>query len=80
VVENDRLTDVLHQVSTWSPAQRIALARRILESLEAQTVSGPPRARSLEDLVGLLKSDSAPPSDVECKNILEEELMNKYGK
>ncbi len=51
-----------------------------VESLEASPVSEPLRTRSLKDLVGLLKSDSAPPNDVECKNILEDELMNECNK
>ncbi len=79
-VENDLMTKVLDHVSAWSPAQRITLARRILESLETGPVSEPLRARSLKDLVGMLKTDFTSPGDVECKNILEQELINKYGK
>jgi hypothetical protein len=80
IVEKDQINEVLDRVSTWSTAGRIALARRILESLEAQPLSEPPRTRSLKDLVGLLKTDAPPPTDEECRKILEEELMKKYGK
>ena len=74
VLERDPVNEVLDRVNTWSPAQRITLARRILESLEDRPISGLPRARSLKDLVGLLKTDAPPPGDEECRQILEEGL------
>jgi len=79
VVERDPMSEVLDRVNTWSPAQGITLAWRILESLEARPISELPTTRSLKDLVGLLKTDAPPPTDEECRNILEEELMRKYG-
>ena len=39
VVEKDPVNEVLDRVNTWTPAQRIILARRILESLEACPIS-----------------------------------------
>jgi len=80
VVEKDPVNEVLDRVNTWSPAQRVTLARRILESLEARPISELPRTRSLRNLVGLLKTDAPPPSDEECRQNLEEELTKKYGK
>jgi hypothetical protein len=79
-VEEDPVKEVLDRVNTWPPAQRITLARRILESPESRPIPEPPRTRSLKDLVGLLKTDAPPPTDEECRKILEDELIKKYGK
>jgi hypothetical protein len=77
VMETNEIVEILDRVKSWSAA-RIALARRILESLEAPQVSEPPRTKSLKDIVGLLKTDAPPPSDEECRNIRDEELIKKY--
>jgi hypothetical protein len=78
VLESEPIAEVWERVKTWTPARRITLARRILESLEApETEVAPPR-KSLRNLLGLLKTDAPPPSDEECQRILEEELMNKH--
>jgi hypothetical protein len=77
------LTDVLNLVKTWPTTLRIALARKILESLdkiETHPVSPPPRKGSLKDLLGILKTDAPSPNDEECRAILEEELMKKHVK
>jgi hypothetical protein len=77
-METNEIVEVLDRVKSWSAASRIVLARRILETLEAPQVSGPPRTKSLKDIVGLLKTDAPPPSDEECRNIRDEELIKKY--
>ena len=79
-VEANELSDVLDRVKVWPPALRIALARRILETVELATaVEVPPRRIPLEPIFGLLKTDAPPPSDEECARIVDEERMRKYG-
>ena len=46
----------------------------ILETIETQPVSPMAPKGSLKDLLGLLKTDSPPPNDDECRSILEKEL------
>jgi hypothetical protein len=76
----DQLAEVLDRVRTWSPKSRIALARRILETLEpGASIAEPPRLKPLSEILGMLRTDAPPPSDEECRRIIEEERMRKYG-
>ena len=69
------MAEVLDRVRMWTPRQRLALARRILESLETP----PPRRMPLDDVFGLLRTDRPAPTDEECRRIVEEERLRKYG-
>jgi hypothetical protein len=88
IAEANEMVDVLDRVKTWSPPQRITLARRILETLEASAaaesghqpkVEEPTRGWPLERVLGLLKTDREPPDDEECRRIIEEQRWKKYG-
>jgi hypothetical protein len=50
----------------------------ILETLEVPAVAQPARTMSLKDLVGMLKTDCPPPTDEECRTIVEDELIKKH--
>jgi hypothetical protein len=78
VAESEPISEVWEQVKTWSKSRRITLARRILESLDTTEMQPTLPRRSLKDLLGLLKTDAPPPTDEECRRILEEELMKKH--
>jgi hypothetical protein len=69
---------ILDQLKTWPSSERLRLARMILETLEADRAEGPPRTRALRDILGMLKTDATPPTDEECRAILEEELTKKH--
>ena len=73
--QEDKLAKVWHEVRTWSMQARVALASRILQSLE-QEQTGLPR-QSPTDLIGVWKTEP-PPSDTEVEQLLEEEKMKKY--
>jgi hypothetical protein len=86
--EANEITDILSRIRTWSPPQRISLARRILETLETSTAAEPAdhptgeqptRGWPVERVAGLLKTDREPPDDAECRRIVEEERWKKYG-
>jgi hypothetical protein len=78
--EANELADVLERVKTWPAAQRITLARRILETVGlSPSVEEPPRRVPLEQVFGLLKTDAPPPTDEDCARIVEEERLRKYG-
>jgi hypothetical protein len=87
--EASELRDVMNRIKDWPAARRITLARRILESVDTSTVGGtepesstdrPMRGVPVESVVGLLRTDSEPPTDEECRQIVEEERWKKYGR
>ncbi len=71
--------EVWDRVRTWAPEMRIDLARRILETVVPSRIQPPPQTMSLDEVVGIAKTDAAPPTDEDCKKILEEERLKKYG-
>jgi hypothetical protein len=88
--QNEEMTEIFNRVKAWSPTQRITLARRILETLEASAtataeagsqpkIEEPTRGWPVERVLGLLKTDREPPDDEECRRIIEEERWKKYG-
>ena len=78
-MNSKEMFEVLDRVRTWDTEMRIDLARRILETLVSPQIPPPPRTMSLEDIFGILKTDGPPPTDEECKKIIEEERLKKYG-
>ena len=54
---------------------RIDLARRILETVVPSRIQLPPQTMSLDEVIGIAKTDAPPPTDEDCKKILEEERM-----
>lgn len=77
-------TVVLEQVQSWPARDRLNLAQALLASLRPELLGPDParprRKQPLAELVGLLKSDSPPPSDEGCSRLLEDELLQKYGR
>ena len=71
--------EVWDRVRTWDPEMRIDLARRILETVGPSQIQPPPQTMSLDEVIGLAKTDAPPPTDEDCKKILEEERLKKYG-
>ena len=79
ILNSKEMFEVLERVRTWDTEMRIDLARRILETLVSSKISPPPRTMSPEDVFGILKTGRPPPTDEECKKIIEEERLKKYG-
>jgi hypothetical protein len=78
VSESSNVEGLLDQLKGWPSSDRLRLARMILETLEGGTPGGPPRPRSLKDILGLLETGDTPPTDEECQALLEEELAKKH--
>ncbi len=76
VADSNDIDGLLDQIRDWPSSDRIRLAGRILETLEGTASEAP--ARSLKDILGLLKTPDRPPGDEECRAILEEELTRKH--
>ncbi len=82
IAEANDIADVLRKVTSWPAGMRITLARRILETVEADPeMAAPalPRGLSAAEVVAMFKTEKPAPSDEECQRILEEELSRKYG-
>ena len=77
--EIDRVVEVLDRVRTWPPEERRDLAQRILETLPAESPR-PSGKAGLRGLLGLARTGGPPPSDEECRRMLEDELLEKYGR
>ena len=73
------IIEVWNRVRTWDPEMRIDLARRILETVVPSRIQPPPQTMSLDEVIGIAKTDASPPTDEDCKKILEEEGLKKYG-
>ena len=74
----EKIERVLDQLKDWPASDRIRLARRILETSEADAPAKAPRVPSRPSLLGLIKTDAPPPNDEECQAILEAELIKKH--
>ena len=79
IMDSKEMFEVLQRVKTWKPAMRIDLARRILGTIVSPRPPLPPQTMTLEEIQAIMKTDKPPPTDEECKKILEEERMKKYG-
>ena len=81
-MESANLTEIVevwNRVRTWDPEMRIDLARRILETVVPSRIHPPPQTMSLNEVIGIAKTDAPPPTHEDCKKILEEERIKKYG-
>ena len=77
-MDSKEMFEVLQRVKTWKPEMCIDLARRILETVVPEQILPPLQTMSLEEIQAIMKTDKPPPTDEECKKILEEERMKKY--
>lgn len=78
-MDAEQIFEVMERVREWDAAVRIDLARQILETVVPPQIPKPPKKRTLEEIHGLLKIDGPAPTDEECKKIIEEERLKKYG-
>jgi hypothetical protein len=80
IAEATDLTDVLDRVKTWPVESRIALVKRVLETLTPAT-SGPSsvrRGRSAAEIIETFESDRPPPDDATVRQWIDEHRMEKY--
>lgn len=79
VASNSEVESVLQQVKAWPAESRIALARRVLESIEQESLATGLKGESSDRVLGIWATDKAAPSDDECARILAEELERKHA-
>lgn len=79
--EASEIADVVERVAVWPAPMRIALARRILETLEeAASDRKSPRGLSAAEVAARFHTDKPAPDDATVKQWIDEYRMGKYGK
>lgn len=79
VASNSEVESVLQLVKAWPAESRIALARRVLESIEQESSTSGLKGESSDRILGIWSTGEAAPSDEECDRILAEELERKHA-
>jgi hypothetical protein len=77
LADQEEIAEVFHRVSAWPEESRRLLVAMIEGRLtgEWQPLRSEGRSSSLH---GLFKTEAPPPTDEECRQILEEELLRKH--
>ena len=78
MIATAEMTHVLKQVADWPEQDRVVLARTILATV-APTASRAIRGYSADEVIALLKMPQPALGDVECRQILEDQLLRKHG-
>lgn len=73
------LGELWSHVVRLPPGERRELAEKILESLEREAPQQSAEGKSVMKMLGLWAGVSPPPDDEQCRRILEDELLKKYG-
>jgi hypothetical protein len=78
--EAEELGRVWAQVKGWALHLQIALARRILNAVDAERSADPvTRGDPVSALIGLGAGSGEPPSDDQVKQWIDEHRLRKYG-
>jgi hypothetical protein len=80
--ETIEIAAVVKRVQGWPAPMRIALARQVLETLEAPLAppSQLPRGPSAAEVAALFKADKPAPDDATVEQWIDDYRMEKYGK
>jgi hypothetical protein len=73
------MAEVLDRVKSWPQAQRISLARGILETLKHPADRPERRGRPVAELSGLGAGEAPPPDDQQVDRWIEEYRMEKHS-
>lgn len=72
------LQELQEQVLRLSVSDRLALMSAIVASLQTTLSSQGDKKLLVNQMRGLLKTEQAPPTDIEVKAMLEDHLAEKY--
>jgi hypothetical protein len=71
--------EVFETIRQWPPEARRDLLRDVLKTFHNEQPRQPTRGFSADQVIRLLESEQPAPTDEECEQILEEELLKKYA-
>jgi hypothetical protein len=75
----EQVSEIMERVRTWPRSMRIALAKRVLDTLEDPEAGPATRGRPVEELNGIGSGDSPPPDDNQGRTWVDEHRMGTYG-
>ena len=78
-VTGEKIAEVLERVKTWSQADRMDLALRILGGMEIGQPRRVYRGKPVEDLIGMGAGRSPAPDDQTVGEWIHEHRSEKYG-
>ena len=78
--EIDQLSDVMDRVKTWPRTMRIALAKYVLDTVDAPQAVPVPRGRPVEELIGLGAGSSPALDDEQVESWIDNLRLQKYGR
>jgi uncharacterized protein YbgA (DUF1722 family) len=78
MTRREEIDNLVHQIHSWPPEDRVVLATEILHDLHGPTLEPTPR-NTLAKARGLLRTDLPPPTDEQVKQWIEEYRVHKYG-
>ena len=78
-IEHQEISEVVARVAAWPPAERIELARKIMETVETPTEKRSSRGYSAAEVIALLHSRQPAPDDRTVQRWIDEHRMEKYG-
>lgn len=70
---------ILKTIRSWPVSSQLTLMQDVLRSMEDEIQAKPKPKNTLEKALGLLATDSPPPTDEEVEQWLHERRMEKYG-
>ncbi len=79
IATTEQVSEVIDRVKTWPKTLRIALAKRLLDTLDSPEASTATRGRHVEELIGLGAGPAPPPDDAVVRSWIDEHRMGKYG-
>jgi hypothetical protein len=80
--ETTEVADIVGRIQFWPASMRIALARCILETLEAPAAAPSamrPRGMSAAEVAAMFKTDKPAPDDATIRQWIHAHRMEKYG-
>ncbi len=80
--DTSAIAEVVERVQSWPVPMRIALARRILQTLESPSTAPAqlPRGPSAAEVAARFTTDKPAPDDTAVKQWIDEYRMEKYGR
>ena len=78
-VEHQEISEVVARVAAWPPAERIKLARKILETVETTGEKRTSRGYSAAEVISLLQSRQPAPDDQTVRRWIDDHRTEKYG-
>ena len=79
MLRQNEITEILTQVDSWSPEDRVTLAYQILRDMRKKVLGDPPR-QTLEHAHGIGSAVGTAPTDDQVEGMMHQHRLEKYGR